>query len=867
MRLKKTLTLFLVFLSIFGNMNMHAEEKIKLSLVPVPKKVEATGVWEPVNGLTIEVPGTLGEISTFAKQNLQELWNKKSKVSPQGKKLQVVMWIPGKYPQLNKLLSESNLTAKSKIIQPEGYILKRFDLQGNPRVLIIAADERGILYGSQTFFDVLNQKGVNTQLPQELYIEDAPELKIRMLSFRDNPASIKAALMGRMNLTMVGPVVYGKKNRLKTYLPGSKETKILTKYLSKANPRGIDVYPVISMHAMEKELNHRFSLSNPEDKVLLAEIISRTAKLKANGFSLCFDDIKPDFPTEKDKQKYKNIGELQLDIIKFLQAEAAKFGIDKIIVCPTLYRNNDIYGMHGDPVEYYKYFMKAENVDFFHCAYRKKDIDKLKSFGFRNWIWWYNGPFSIFGEGGYSSKARPKGCWEGFRDLYWGWYNTYLHPQRGLCIYPDTVSELKKVQTDSGAIGGFMSGGEAIERYRNLLFLWSPSRFNEENADRAMLEACFGRENIQDYLCWQSISRKWLLYFMGGAKLSGSENNVQQELSDDLKKAKQATENIGKRLAGLSVDFPKAATKAIKKMIATNKSLAARLDLMKTKHSKAHLTTERKIKWGIGPSAYYRYIRDMHFTGGDNTLYLQYVIAENSKKKFDVPFLFSGGGLCFLAPSSGNWGDLGFFGIRLGEAEIQNYKAEISKITLASGDEACRMKWKMKSGEVSVVVHLDKDGALAMDISATPLSPASELTMMFYCNPNAGRTAAHRTQGELKDWDRRILTNERNVKIAGKTPIELKKESWLVLYDNKYNAKFDFKQKPDFLNITGPAAFLYNNTDFAQAFVQPYGKYSIKGYFRLKHGVRNFKIKLYDLRLKNCEDIASYFKSIENSIK
>jgi len=830
-------------------------------LQPVPRIIRSRGEWEQFGSFQVEIVGKADKIRTYAKRRfIQDCATHFSGRTPGGK-LMVVM---GTLSDMSSLVREADIGGSATRIPSQGYILRRFDDGENPRVLVIGGDPAGVLYGSLTLFDIIDNHG---GLPAYIHIEDSPALAIRFMPSVVRHRSEKelerldSAVKGRLNAFWTGRTY----NRLKTR-KGELGMKAIS---AMAAERGMTIYEQFSLHRARKQLGRDWCISRAEDRKFMLDQMDKWIRLGVTGIAILFDDIKPEITCcEACRKKYANIGRMQADITRIAQAFCKSRGVDKFIVCPTLYRAEDIYGAHGDPVEYYKHFGAIRNTAMFHCAYRTANMEKLKVLGMHDWVWWYNGPFPIFGEGGYSRYSRPDGFWEGFADFYWGWYNTYMHPMSGLTVKADTVRELASI-AERGARGGYcVPGGSAGETYRNLIFMWDPARFDEKNAFAPMVKYNLGRKNLDAYQQWHTISRRWLPRIMDGAKLRINKKTYLAELKKDVDIARRAVavveKNLHSDLGKTPCPLPASSARiALNKMKSTVAHLEKRMEFLAKGSSSVTVARPRQIKWGVGKTAYIRHIRDIRFMDGSHSLYVQYLIAEHPGKIFSAPPMFNGGGLCFLGPSVGNWGDLGFFGLRLGKHELQNNMAtEIKKIVHgANGREACLMRWFLPSGKVKVILSLEPDGALTADISWQPNNPSDSCSISLFCNPNAGRTAAKSTQGKLTKWDRRIRTPEQNVRVNQERKLNFKRENWIVYYDKTYNANYDFADKPNCLNICGPCGVLLRRGDFAWGHVAPKG-YGVKTYLRANKGIRNVKMKFYDLRSRSTEDLCNYFKKL-----
>ncbi len=832
---------------------------LKPRLLPTPVKIVASDNLTRIGKVEVNLLPGAGRVERYAQTRLIAVSNKlRSKSEPDtGVVTRVFMGVREREAKAgSSIFAQSGLLKTA--IPPEGYILLRQDDSQGPCVLILGADPNGVLYGTLTLIDIA--RNLDGMLPAVLRVEDAPAMKIRfmpsIIRYLD-PNSLEmldAATRGRVNAIWTGRTF----GRLKT----GKDEAELRRIASLCRERGITIFEQFSMHQARTRLGRDFCLCRPEDRRMLLDALGKWADLGITGLAILFDDIPTRFTCEQCRKKYHNQAELHLEITQVAQDFCRKHGIGKFIVCPTLYRNVDIHGQHGDPVEYFKYFSRIKDAYMFHCAYRSDNVRALHALGLHDWVWWYNGPFSIFGEGGFNSRARPSGYWEGFRDFYWGWYNTYLHPVRGLCIRSDTKQELATIGL-RGAVGAYCAYGNACEIVRNGAFLWDPARFDRDYADRVMTRLAFGKGGYAAYMRWQKISRKWLYLFMDGATPGPGAGDSLAALTRDTRVAAQALAGLqaraGSRLSR-GVDFPLTTRRILKQIQTTNRHLAERLALMQKGACRVSLGRPQHIRWGVGKSAYTRHIRDIRFMDGSHSLYLQYLIAEHPGGTFDAPPLFCGGGLCFLAPSAGNWGDLGFFGLRLGDREIQNRMA--SSITVVPGEkdgrEACRMQWELTSGRVTLLLSLAPDGALVMDVELEPADERSACSIRLFCNPNAGRTAAVSTQRKLTGWSRAMLTATRDILLtSGKTLLDFGREDWLVFYDREYNAACDFETRPGVLNITGPCAVSYSKDDFA------FGNVILKGYrveifMRLKVGVKKFRLRFYDLRSHGRKELAAY---------
>jgi len=394
----------------------------------------------------------------------------------------------------------------------EGYRITSKVEDGAVRYIIAGNDPRGALYGAFTAGQVVEEASValgRPAAPTRLAVFDYPAMETRLLptqfyglSADDPKRAEKLAIFDwvarwRINATWIGL--------------GAPEDG-LRRIAREADRRGIALFGVVGFRGLvgARTDTKAFGLC-PSDPAALARVrglFEKGARAGCRGFAFLFDDLSAKVIAHhkncpRCKGRFKSTAEWQLAFIKEAVEVARRYGVKKVVVCPTPYKrgaaekfpDKDYFRVLCSPD-----FMK--DVLVFHCDFFRENIRALERRGLRNYIWWNNGLWTTthYFDGVYMGLPRLHNIWYGSR----AGLSTVPEP------IPEAMAELKRLAgtarhvypAPTGSFAGKALGGSLA---------WDPTWTveNETTVRRRIVEMLFGRPAWEPYSRWESNLLAW----------------------------------------------------------------------------------------------------------------------------------------------------------------------------------------------------------------------------------------------------------------------------------------------------------------------------------------------------------------------
>ena len=571
-------TAITVFLLLFFTLNIQLQggnSMDNLDLIPPPLKISVGKgeisfskkiiiLFEPNNSETVEYA------VKFLSKELQEKFGCSVKVISGEKDIK----------EKGDLIYIGNLSSnfiskicKEKVVSSlnlgsEGYFLTTYKFpEGKEAIIIGGGKKGGTLYGCLTFLQLLKENKGKLLIPEDLWIEDKPSFNIRGVTGSGN---LDWYARCRINAIYVGT------------------NAINESLVKKCQKRGITPYACITFLYPNLDFykKHKRYLSPLEesDLKIFEQSYEQAAKNGARGLILLFDDLSPDM-CKYYKKNFGGLAEFQIPFIKRMIKVAKKYKIDNLIVCPTPY--GSWWMKDKGNYEYFKKlsFLQKEGVRFFHCTYRKKNVEELKKAGITNYAWWYNHCNRPGNSPGLFPRNKIFGeCFFGFRPLEWGWYSVTDDPREGLRIFSDVLPERKTLaeRTKEAWICGTY-GGQELWQWG--AYLWRPEKYDPEKTFAAATETFLGKGSYPFYKKWEQIVRKWLIFVA----------NEEVPTKEDIQKFKEEKVEAYKALDRLSTVINKGKEGYLSKMKDSLQFLTIEVEIKSSSVKKKFLSTPQLI--------------------------------------------------------------------------------------------------------------------------------------------------------------------------------------------------------------------------------------------------------------------------------
>ena len=464
----------------------------EVKIVPPPKELRDEGRecrLASAGGAVIVLGAKAGDTERAAAERLQALVARRFKLRLEivgeadaslGRKQQILLGLPSAHARLAAALAERGVPFSGEKLGPDGYLLEVLPAGGRDTVVIAGGGPRGVLYGQDVFFDLLERRGGAIVFPA-VSVRDWPSIPWRgrphsVLAHHLEPGAMDAYVRARLNFTDVrddprvkaSPVFEARKASMgcPAGIPLDKER--MSKHIANAHRHGFFVYGTVAC----AEPPERYGQVLGTYRELLA--------LGVDGLWISFDD--------------SGSGGSPCEVIRRVLALGAERGIGgrAIAITPPLKEyqtidlplNREMAAVPG----------MGDATWFFTRVPCAADADAARDIGLRRLpAWWHNlvSVGSGFTHSGQIFAPLREGSLPGYLELQplsSGWGRPDYEAIRGAAAQTDTVM-----------LWG-LSWGYPIEYELTALgyWAWDPERHNWDDTRAAIYRHVYGPSSAAD---------------------------------------------------------------------------------------------------------------------------------------------------------------------------------------------------------------------------------------------------------------------------------------------------------------------------------------------------------------------------------
>lgn len=202
-----------IILFVFMCLTVSAEVK----MVPPPKNLKDLGrTCRLASESVIVVSSQAGQTERAAAERLQTLITRRFKKRLEivdeanttvGGKQQILLGLPASHVRLNAALAKSSVSFSAEKLGSDGFLLEMIPAAAGDTVIIAGGGPRGVLYGQDAFFDLLERRDDGIVFPA-VSVQDWPSIPWRgrphsVLAHHLEPGSMDAYVRARLNFTDV----------------------------------------------------------------------------------------------------------------------------------------------------------------------------------------------------------------------------------------------------------------------------------------------------------------------------------------------------------------------------------------------------------------------------------------------------------------------------------------------------------------------------------------------------------------------------------------------------------------------------------------------------------------------------------------
>ncbi|HUT23647.1 MAG TPA: chitobiase/beta-hexosaminidase C-terminal domain-containing protein [Sumerlaeia bacterium] len=504
---------------------------------PPPREMDAgDGFLELPDPVVVAISPYATEVEKYAarllKEDLRRDFRADAAITSETQSATIVVGLLETFPELAGLGGSQMRKALEGIPRvgdyaSEGYVIRvsgreaRREGEG-PSVLIAGTDGNGVLYGCLTLSQLFTKEKDRVRLPAPLSVVDYPVMKIRgnvtWISLARHAMKTTLETLDQMARTRLNTVaipiyfvrpVQPEEGWVKGEIP-----EHFKWIIAEGHRRGIQVYSDMS-GAIQDVLGHPLSYENPDDRAIMYVAHVSLAEMGVDGFALRFDDI-------DERLAPKEFGREHVQWCRMLKKIADAHGVKRFVVCPTHY-------WQGWQADYYVGFKEAPDLgrmSTWFCPFTKKEIAEVERAGLRNWAWWHNGTWDLH-EGEISGwlGGAFRGLWSGIPRVEWGWYGDYE-------CSPELLEELRTMPERT--VETWINGDFRV--FNN--YAWNPARYDPEESERLVAEACWGRGGGDIYMAVMGVIREWAV------KVTNTVDGTPEEFDAAMAQAREGLERL-----------------------------------------------------------------------------------------------------------------------------------------------------------------------------------------------------------------------------------------------------------------------------------------------------------------------------------
>jgi len=780
-------------------------------------------------------------------------------------------------------LVKAGVQAPKREPMAEGYHL----MTRGSTAVVAGRDESGMLYGTFALLQLLRRMEGKLWLPQ-VTITDYPSVRDRALTnvscYYGSAAATERSTSwldtyARVRLNLIPSRFYSMGYLDKNGVVDDAGFKVAQELAEDCHKRGMEAYGVFYFLGVCRMFREYACPSNPTHVKTIREAIKRYCEAGLDGFIVNFDDIRNEHveaweKCTRCKEKGWSLGRMHAEWIRVVKEVCDQFGGKRLVSCPYPYVEN--YQWHKgyckyNGQQYLKEFFEAladpffKDVEFFHCAFRAKELAALKEeVGFRDYAWWFNHyghHLWDIGRRTYKSVFSQNYIFSGFIHPLVGWPAgggkvRFNGDTQAWEFDDETLHELRTLHERTQGMYGCLTG-EYRAKVGFAAYAWDPARFGWPSVEPAMAARTFGPESVPLYYAWKKQLRSLCRDFNTLSPYSEDRPVRQVEYRQRYAELKGALSRLldyhERFLAspGFALINRRCTRNLVKRMEQNDKVLA---DLFtKPDLVKAHVgrMVDDHRSHGISQPKRRTLRLESALTG--YVLEWKAAVMPNG----DVyPTNIPSAGIGMTRPSEPNWFAGGFFNVEVNGMSLGNTIPEFEVVEISQQRQGIRGVWQLDYADVQIVFSMLEDDALMLDGTVTPTGKNPHtLKIELRCIPSAGQH--NWDQAVMDKW---LMTAVRDDRHGAVPYLNLDKEHWLLFYDKINDYPFVNKGQPGVnTDAKGPCALLLEPENVRWAHIN-LTNYFIPTFIHYRKGTRRFRLAFYDMYRVTNDAAIRYFK-------
>jgi len=881
-----------LLVALWGRADAETAATDDLYLLPKPKELNVVGAPVPVPApLRVLTGSDLSLVQKYAlDQMLSDLeqWfgvdaqhiTDPAEASDEGGALLVVGAADAAH--VRKWLREVGSETAATGLRQEGFacVTKR------ATAVVAGKDDNGVLYGTFCLLQLLRKKDGALLLPQ-VTIRDYPSVRDRALTnmscYYGQAAAVERATSwfdtyARARLNLVPSSFYSMGYLDKKGVVDEAGYKVAQEFVEDCHKRGMKAFGVFYFLGLCRALEDYACPSNPTHVQLVQKAIERYCEAGMDGFIVNFDDIRNEHVESWEEctecqGKDWSLGRMHVEWIRLVKQVCDRFGGKQLVSCPYPYIENGRWRegyckYNGE--QYLREFFETlsepffEDVEFFHCAFRAKELETLAQVGLRDYRWWFN-HYGLhlwdIGRRNYKSVFVQNYVFSGFVNAMVGWTASgdnvisYNEPSQSWQFNDETLGELRTLHERTQGLYGCLVG-EYRAKVGFAAYAWDPARYDWPAIERAMAARTFGPDSVPLYTSWKKQIRSLCRDFNTLTAYTEGREERQLEYRQRYGQLRESLQGLlGYHKAFL--DDPGYAlinTRCIRNLTRRMEQNDKVLSDLFTRQNvvKAHVGKTVDDHRAHGISRPKR--RTLRLESGLTSYVLEWrarIMPNGDVYCTNVP----SAGIGMTRPSEPNWFSGGFFNVEVNGMSLGNAVPEFEVIQLTEERQGIRGHWTLDYADVEIVFSLLEDDALMLDGKVLPTGKNPHtLTIVLRCIPSAGQ---HNWSPDSQDkW---LMTAARNNRHGAIPYLDVEKEHWFLFYDKINDYPFVNKEQPGMnKDAKGPCAFLLEPENVRWAHINV-TNYFIPTFIQYKKGTRRFRLAFYDMYRSTNEQGIQYF--------
>lgn len=408
--------------------------------------------------------------------------------------------------------------------KPEGFFIKAVHDAGRAIVLIAGDDRFGAFWGAQTFKQLIRKDGANIVFT-EAAIRDWPDVKHRIAPglWRDSSRCDFVARMGRINWTMYEPWSWAKREIVFDAEPARQAA-------AAGRSNGMRCIAFTGLGFWKDQLRRTKGAYCPIEKLgEFEDLVSMLFAAGMEGIEIGFDDL--DGYTnlayhfrdhDTCRERFPAVADWQTFIIRKILAVSERYNVQLFTACPTLYAD----GMHSQEKKFKSVmsdlnikndtylrafcdFPGSDKVMFWHCNFSERDRAALAQWGFKNFAWWNNGPWS-------GAHSEVFGRYVSFARMGYSWFMYDPKAMGTAAVIEEKIltNNLKELAALGDAAScTFYGTGDIIGQTLGGIFSWNTAAYldREPSVRDSIINNLFGGDVSREVSVWEVKAKRLLL--------------------------------------------------------------------------------------------------------------------------------------------------------------------------------------------------------------------------------------------------------------------------------------------------------------------------------------------------------------------